>query len=342
LELLSSLDAKRGRDPRVQADHYEADGWIKFHLLMRRQVALERLRLVAGDIVEVESSAGRSLGEVISITSNGRVHFKGGHGASAWPDKLTVRCRNGTNTKRAQALRKEAANQAAHRSKATMLSQAKELEIEDFKVIEALSPTDIERLQKVIDGANDEKPIQGFLETRPHILAALLTGRSRFVVPRPQFGSERIPDFLLGDIDSLGIRWLLVELETPASAVTLRNHTMLEKRARKGVSQIEEWREWIQDNLEKARRPRREGGLGLVDIRPRSQGIVLVGRRERLLDNAKTVRNPIREANDILVHTYDWLIERLSGCLNYKGIPALNPNAIHPLREERPLMDLFR
>ena len=58
-----------------------------------------------------------------------------------------------------------------------------------------------------------------------------------------------IPDFLIGDYDLLGLRWVLVELETPNSSVTLKSSNELEPRARKGVSQLKEWREWLQDNL---------------------------------------------------------------------------------------------
>jgi len=55
---------------------------------------------------------------------------------------------------------------------------------------------------------------------------------------------------------------LLVELETAQSDVTLRDENQLHKHGRKGVSQIEEWREWLLQNLDYARRSRREKGLG--------------------------------------------------------------------------------
>jgi hypothetical protein len=334
LEFLATLNAKRARDSRVRVDHYEAGAWIEFYLLKRRQEALERLRLEAGDIVQVRDSEGSRLAEVFSISNDGRVHFKGGQGAGAWPDRLSVQCRKGASTKRARTLRKTAANQAAERYKAKRWSHAKELELDEFRVTNSLSPKDIEQLQEVIDAANDEVPIQRFLEARPHILVALLGGRSRFSVARLQFGNELIPDFLLSDVDSLGIRWLLVELETPISDVTMKNDNLLEKHARKGVSQIEEWREWIQNNLDKARRSRREGGLGLVDIRPRSEGLVLVGRRSRLLENASAVRHAIREGNNIRVHIYDWLTETLRGVLGFSGPSGSNPHLIHPLRDQ--------
>lgn len=335
LELLYGLDAKRACDPLVRTDQGEAGAWILFHLLMRRQQSLERLRLMAGDIVEVKDSVERRLGEVVSISSEGRVLFKGGQGAGAWPDRLKVLCRKEASTHKSRALKKDAANQAAARSKSSAWSHAKESELAEYKVDEFLNPDDVDHLQQIIDSATDEKPIQKMLEARPQILAALLTGINRYSVPRPHFGKELIPDFLLADVDSLGIRWLLVELETPASSVTLQNAKELEKHARGGVSQVHEWREWILNNLDKARRSRSEGGLGLVDIRPQSEGVVLVGRRKYLQANAKAVRNTIREGSNIRVHTYDWLIESLKGVLTFGGPPVLSPYSIQPLREDR-------
>src|SRR5690242_11342279 len=78
LEFLASLDRRRAEDPRVEADHHEAGAWIEFLLLKRREKGLERLRLEAGDIVQVNDFAGVRLAAVVSIADDGRVHFKGG------------------------------------------------------------------------------------------------------------------------------------------------------------------------------------------------------------------------------------------------------------------------
>jgi hypothetical protein len=94
---------------------------------------------------------------------------------------------------------------------------------------------------------------------------------------------------------------------------------------------VSEWREWLQNNLDTARRSRRNDGLGLVEIRPQSEGVVLVGRRALLFDNTHTVRNPIREQSRIRVHTYDWLLERLDGILRFSGPPRVSPDVIRPL-----------
>jgi hypothetical protein len=145
------------------------------------------------------------------------------------------------NSKRARTLKQATANQASARSTLRGFSLAKQLELKDFRITSRPTPSDIEQLRTVIDKAKDERPIQGFLESHPQILAALL-GRSPFVVARPNFGGKRIPDFLIADVDSRGINWVLVELETPTSPVTLRGDLLLDKYARTGTSQVEEWR----------------------------------------------------------------------------------------------------
>ena len=77
----------------------------------------------------------------------------------------------------------------------------------------------------------------------------------------------------------------------------------------------------------------RQDGLGLIDIRPMSEGLVLVGRRRLLNDSADIVRNPFREQNAIRIHTYDWLIERLFGILEFAGPPRASPDVIKPPRD---------
>jgi antiviral defense system Shedu protein SduA len=142
-----------------------------------------------------------------------------------------------------------------------------------------------------------------------------------------------VPDFLACDTDSLGLRWLLVELETPQSSITLSTKNELDASARRGVTQIKEWREWLQNNIDMARRPVEQDGLGLADIRPRSEGLVLVGRRTVLNDNAGAVRHPYREDDWIRIHTYDWLVESLFGILAFAGPPRASPHVIKPPRD---------
>jgi len=335
-EIIQDLSTRSLRVTSKPQDSREAAAWITYLRLKRRQKAIEKLQLSAGDIVEVNGNNGRQIAEVSSIGGNGRIHLKGGGGAGAWPDLIAVLCRNGDDSRRARDLKREAANQVALRARADSWSLNKQRELEEFEITDPLTEDHVEQLQEVIDSANDEKPIQQFLEANPQTLTAILTGRSRFLIPRRSLAGKYVPDFLIGDLDSLGIRWLLVELETPQSSITMSRHNDLKANARQGVSQIREWREWLQNNLDMARRSKREDGQGLVDIRPQSEGLVLVGRRTLLHENSSAVRNRIIEENQIRIHTYDWLVEALRGTLLHSGPPTLNPYAIQAPRKEQP------
>ncbi|MDP1823906.1 MAG: DUF4263 domain-containing protein [Archangium sp.] len=302
------------------SDHREAEAWINHLWLQGRRAALKTLRLEAGDIVEA-----RGAPEVVSsIGGTGRIHFKGGGGAGAWPDQVTIRYRREDQGRRARTARIAAENRATLRGRRALWSEAKRAQLAEYAVTRLATVTEIEQLQQVIDSAGDEGPIQEFLQERPHILATILGGNERFCLPKPRLGDRYIPDFLLADVDSSGIGWVLVELETPNSGTTLMNGNELEARARKGVSQVQEWRDWLHGNIALARAARTEGGLGLPDIRQMSRGLVLVGRRGSLNMNAGSVRQPHREQGGINIHTYDWLIETLTANVRFVGPPAAN------------------
>lgn len=330
-EILAALETPSFRVTTPPEDRTEADAWIAVLRLKRRQEALETLALMAGDIVEL--GGADQVYEVSSIGSNGRVYFKGSTSGGAWPDQLTVLCREADDTEQARDLKRKAANSVALRARADAWTLAKRSELLRFEVNAPLTLQTVEELQRVIDSAQDERPIQVFIEKHPETLAALLGGRDRFVLPQHALGRKYVPDFLVSDTNSLGIRWVLVELETPQSSITLATQNELDVVARRGVTQIKEWREWLQNNLDMARHLVSQDGLGLIDIRPMSEGLVLVGRRALLNDNSGAVRNPYHEQNAIRIHTYDWFAERLFGIVEYVGPPRTSRDVLQPLRE---------
>ena len=330
LQLMEALQTTEFRITTPALNRAEARGWIAYLYLRRRQKALRRLELNAGDVVGYPEVDGAF--EVSSIGSDGRVYFKGARTGSAWPDKLIVKARSNDHGVTAQNLRRNAANLASLLGTTHELSMAKLYDLRRWEVEGHLGIEAIDELAEVIETADDEKPIQVHLETHPELLGALLGGRDRFVIPRPSFGGKYEPDFLIADTDSMGIRWLLVELETPASSVTLSTQNALDKNARRGVTQIQEWREWLQNNLDGARRPVHRDGLGLADIRPNSEGLVIVGRRHALRTSGAAVRSAFAEQNSIRIHTYDWLVESLRNIIDFVGPSGLNPHVIQPPR----------
>ena len=79
---------------------------------------------------------------------------------------------------------------------------------------------------------------------------------------------------------------------------------------------------------------RATNGLGLFDIRPESESVVLVGRRSNLVGIKENVRHQLRERNGIRVHSYDWLIDALTYSLHYIGLPTANRYLIQGTRAE--------
>ena len=95
---------------------------------------------------------------------------------------------------------------------------------------------EIDEFEHVISLAGDERPIQQFLENHPYMLTALLGERTRYCVAQPRLGSEYAPDFLIAGVNSLGIRWVLMELETPRSGLYLKDGRQFDKNVRKAIS----------------------------------------------------------------------------------------------------------
>jgi len=180
----------------------------------------------------------------------------------------------------------------------------------------------------IITNAEDERPIQKFLENNRHLLTSLLGGIRRYCIPQKRLGSQYVSDFIIGDVNSLGVRWVLIELETPKSGIYQKGGLLLDEKARKGVSQIIDWRNWLSSNIAYARQRRSESGLGLFDIREKSDAIVIVGRRSRMPDTTDAQRLEYRQSNNIAIHSYDWPVESLRGALRHVGPPASNPYLI--------------
>ena len=326
LGFLAELAHEASEEAPSPASPAEAHAWIQYFCLTQRAEALRTRRLNRGDLVRRSLSASE-IDEVASIGDDGAVYFTGGR-ARAWPDELTVVARAGDTSPSGENARRKAANRATERSRRSRWSIAKEDSLRQYAVPEPADASDIEELRRTIEMARDERPLQELFESRPCLLASLVRGPQRFCIPQVSLGGKYVADFLLADVSSSGVRWILVELETPDSATTLARGNQFDKHARQGVSQIDEWREWLLDNLDMARRPKQQNGLGLPDIRPEAEGLVLVGRRDQLRENAPALRNRLLETDRTLMHTYDWLLEQLEGTLNFNGPWASNPYSI--------------
>ncbi len=327
LNLLDRLFSEMGKKRPTVSSIEEYKAWLQVIRFKQRAKFLQTLKLEAGDIVL--RAHGDAPWEVSSIGDDGAVFFKGGR-CRAWPDQLTVVCRADDSSPEAIEWRRRAKDNAAVQSSSPSWSVAKNASLVQFRIDGLATIEEVNEFRQVVDAADDEKPIQEFLESFPQLVALILRGYPRFVIPRPQLGKDFVPDFLSADVDSSGIRWIGIELETPQCDVALSSKNQFSQHPRDGIAQVEEWREWLTKNLGQAIQSKEDYGLGLHGIRPDLDGIVVAGRRHRLSPQAAALRHQLWEKRRIYLHTYDGLLERMERALQFSGPPGLNEWLFQP------------
>jgi hypothetical protein len=171
-----------------------------------------------------------------------------------------------------------------------------------------------------IDGAGDERPIQQFLTEHPILLACVLHGgHGRWIIPQARLGAEFVPDFVLGEGDSDGVHWTLVELESPAAKLFTKKGPP-SMQLNQAMYQVRTWRSWLEANRDYATRSPTGKGLGLTDINPATAaGLILLGRRAALTAKDIVRRKDLHAEQRIVVHTYDWLFEVAEGVVLRSG-----------------------
>jgi len=162
---------------------------------------------------------------------------------------------------------------------------------------------------KLIGKGAGERATQKFLQDNPVILTGMLHGGElTWVVPQKRFGDKYILDFILGEYNSLGYHWYPVELKSPAAPL-FKASGDLSNDLSHAIRQIVDWRSWLNNNLEYARKSRVNGGLDLTMIQPAPPGIIFIGRRTMLNENTELRRQEMSRSLNIKIHTFDHLLE---------------------------------
>jgi len=123
----------------------------------------------------------------------------------------------------------------------------------------------LQKYEKTLSLAKDERPMQRFFEENPAaLLVGILRPHTGFVLPRQMLptpgGGGWIPDFMVVDFTSIGPQWQIVELESPVARVTT-SKGLLSAKLRTAQQQIEDYRR----HLGKYAGHLRDGGFPIVD-----------------------------------------------------------------------------
>ncbi|MXY80349.1 MAG: DUF4263 domain-containing protein [Chloroflexi bacterium] len=172
-----------------------------------------------------------------------------------------------------------------------------------------ISPQEVLALEKLVAQNPQEAQMQTFLEENPKFLIQALTGgHGRYQIAKPRLGAEFIPDFMVAEMDSMGIHWFAVELESPRKKA-VRGDGSPRREVHQALAQVQDWRSWLSRNLEYARKRRDEHGLGLIGIDATVPGLILIGRREEYPEHYNEFRRSQLDRQRIEIHSYDWLVD---------------------------------
>lgn len=180
---------------------------------------------------------------------------------------------------------------------------------EFFVEWEAITQHDVKELARLLDRGRGERPVQAFLQCHPQVMVQLVRGGwSRWVIPQKRMGDKHVTDFIIGERDSLGYHWHAVELESPTAKLFTQAGDPSAALTH-AIRQVQDWRSWLNNNLEYARRDRVDGGLELRGIRPDVPAKIFIGRRSMLDSDTQRRREQMSHDSGIEIHTFDHLYD---------------------------------
>jgi len=200
---------------------------------------------------------------------------------------------------------------------------------EYYSTYERITAQDVEKLISIIENSDKEEDIQAFLASHPTFLTHHLGGSGRYCIPKKNLGGMFIPDFLIANLNSFGIKWCAVELKNPKARMFNKNGNP-SKDLNKATRQIGNYRDWLKNNLNEARNPKQKKGLGLIGIEPELKCLILIGRRKDIDEGLDETRIRMNREINGEIRTYDWLIEQAQGEL----VRVENHEAGMKIREE--------
>jgi Domain of unknown function (DUF4263) len=133
-------------------------------------------------------------------------------------------------------------------------------------------PRTLDELEKILNEAEDERPLQAFYTAHPYFLANIFQPHCCWLFPKPRLGGEYIPDFLYCDHNSLGYAWTIIELESPKMEATNKDGSV-SADCHHAVGQILDYRRWLTENALAVQKK-------YPSLNDRCEGVVVIGRRD--------------------------------------------------------------
>ena len=176
----------------------------------------------------------------------------------------------------------------------------------------------------VLDAATKEGDIQRYIKSNQKWFIPGSISRcydfghhEAYLLPEPPIGVEYRADYMFLGRNSVGYQIVLVEFENSNVDYVLSSCNGESESVRKGLTQIQDWKRWMDDNRMYFLR-----SIGLTSISGNipSWGInycLVVGRRKRMNDVANRIRGQkMRETPDLKIVSYDRLVDNTRALAN--------------------------
>ena len=175
-----------------------------------------------------------------------------------------------------------------------------------------------EQLLKVLDSAKKENDIQNYIkENKKWFIPTSIFEdygfghHEAYISVEQPLGAEYKADYMLLGRNSIGHHIVLVEFENVNVDFRLKKSNMETEAVRKGMTQINDWKRWMDNN-----RPYFLQSCGLSDIGRNipTWGItycLVVGRRKRMDDTSNQMRGQIQYERGVHIITYDRLVDNI-------------------------------
>jgi hypothetical protein len=175
---------------------------------------------------------------------------------------------------------------------------------------EEITRYDIAAFESALNSARIERDMQLFLEANPRLLIQQINGgRNAWVIPQKRLGWEYVTDFMIAEKASTGFAWYAVELERPQAKIFTKKGD-ISAALNHALRQISDWRDWFSRNRDLAERPLNRSGLGLTDIDPEVEGLIIIGRDFDIDESTHERRRRLVRDRRVKIETYDWLLSQ--------------------------------
>lgn len=181
----------------------------------------------------------------------------------------------------------------------------------------------VQRFSELLNSDITERNILNFIhdERAYFIIGSILLNytiyghHDRYIFPEIELPPNFQADYLLIGKNSQGYHFLFIELENPSGSITLADGSF-GSALRKGLNQIEDWRDWLENNLNGLRKAIEKSNIFKKELpkefyeydSTRFEFVVIAGRRSDFNEKSNRQKRKLRR-NGITILHYDNLIE---------------------------------